>query len=150
MHEIVSALIDRDTDSVRALLRKAPELKEFRSEAGHSIYELAEKSGCYLVLACVYRETQSQIQDSETILYGILASLSYDYFCAGYASGIEYLVWHCLENDGVWPPELEDNYYPIEAETITDIKYVVEQTGCWYENEVGVLPVDKWLKEYRR
>ena len=100
MHPIFSAIFDKDKVSIRKLLKNDPELKDLKSEAGHSIYELAEKTGDYLVLACVYRETQSVIENPKPVLYGILATLSQDYFCAGYASGIEYFVWHCIENNG--------------------------------------------------
>ncbi len=150
MHKIVTAILDRDTNSIRSQLQKKSELKGFKSEASHSIYELAEKTGDYLVLACVCRETQSRIENPETLLYGILATLSNDYFCAQYASGIEYSVWHCLENSGAWPAELDEIYNPIESEVLTDIKYVIDRTGSWYSDDTGVLSVREWLPKYRQ
>ena len=149
MHAIFSAILDRDKVSIRRLLKNDPELKGLISEAGHSIYELAEKTGDYLVLACVYRETQQVIENPETILYGVLATLSEDFFCAGYASGIEYFVWHCIENNGAWPPELDNLYNPIESETVDDIKYVVDQTESWYCDDTGLVSVQDWLLKYR-
>jgi len=149
MHEIVTAIIDRDMSATRTLLRKDSELKDFKSVAGFSIYDLAEKTGDYLILACIYRETQSKIKSREALLYGILATLSQDYFCAQYASGIEYYVWHCLENNGDWPPELEDIYHPIESETLADIIYVVDQTESWYDDDIGLVSTQDWLQKYR-
>ena len=149
MHPIISAILDRDKISIRKLLKNDPELKGLKSEAGHSIYELAEKTGDYLVLACVYRETQSVIENLETILYGILTTLSEDFFCAGYASGIEYFVWHCIENNGAWPADLDNLYNPIESETLADIRYIVDQTESWYCNDTGVVSVQDWLLKYR-
>ena len=148
MHEIVSAIIDRDISATRTLLKKDPGLTRFKSEAGFSIYDLAEKSGDYLILACIYRETQSVIKNPEALLYGILATLSYEYFCAQYASGIEHYVWHCLENNGDWPSELDDIYHPIDSETVADIRYVVDQTGYWYDDDIGLVSVQDWLRKY--
>ena len=148
MHPIVTAIINKDINSIRALLAKEPGLKDVESEAGYSLYELAEKTGDYLVLACLLREAKVQIKSAETILYGILTTLSNDYFCAQYESSIEYFVWYCLEHDGNWPPELENIYSPIEPETIADIRYVVDQTGAWYSDDDGLMTVQNWQQNW--
>jgi hypothetical protein len=148
MHPIVTAIINKDINSIRALLAKDPGLKGIETEAGYSLYELAEKTGDYLILACVLRETKAQIKSAETVLCGILTTLSNDYFCAQYESSIEHFVWYCLENSGTWPPELGDIYSSIEPETIADIRYVVDQTGAWYSDDEGLMTVQKWQQRW--
>lgn len=148
MHELVNAILNRDKVSIRSILRNKPELKKFKSKAGFSIFELAEKTADYLILASLYKETKSQISDPENVLSGILSTLSHDYFCAHYISGIEYSVWHCLQNNGEWPPEYDDLYTPLDQDTLADIGYIVEMTGSWYAEDIGLISLQEWLKKY--
>ena len=147
MSNIVSAILNRDVDQIRSILRDNSDLKGFKSESGLTIFELAKKTNSSLIEACIYKETERDIESPEEILYGILASLSDLYFGFQYESGIEHMVWHCIKNDGKWP---NDFCSDIDGDTLTDINYVISKTGSWYSNEVGVILVATWENEYVR
>lgn len=148
MEAIITAILDRGQQTLRRLLRDDPGLKDFRTSTGTTIFQLAEKSGNSLIEACVLRETGTPAADQAALLYGILATVSQEYFCAQYESSIEYSLWHCLENGGDWPAHLEDLYQPLDAETLRDIRYVVDQTGSWYLDGHGIIPLSRWKREY--
>lgn len=75
----------------------------------------------------------------------LMSDLSEEHWCAGWLTGNEHYLWECIQH-----PESQYGMYPLNAETMADLRMWSEQIGGWvcWEGEprydTVFISLDEW------
>jgi hypothetical protein len=156
MGNLLDAILKHETNEIRVLVRNNPSLASERSPAGNLPLDVAKSTGNVISYVALLRENcPSESGDSidcAKLLEEYIHTLSDDYACASWLSGIEYMVYAAMTGDES-PVDDRWNLSKLDSETIGDLQYLLDESGEWPHwndntNTVELLSIEAWENKY--
>ncbi len=157
MNAMIEAVFSYNTDKVREVAARHPELLAERSESGRLPVEVAREAGYTRIEAALIRlgapgnENYTEADYAE-VLQSYIHELSHSHACAGWLEEIEFTVWCVCQREKL-PKEDAYGFERIPDEDIDDINFLVDKCHRWFvwddkEKGVRLIPLEKWLRLY--
>ena len=124
-----------------------------RSETGSTPYQIAVNKGLANQQTALLRAEapgSENFTDFSNLLIHYLSDLSYDYACANWLSGIEFIIWQIVFTDDPYSDEVF-RWELIDEETKEDLRFLSRKAEGWaaWSNDEGdpaFVPLERWEK----
>ncbi|MBS1794152.1 MAG: hypothetical protein JSS81_09875 [Acidobacteria bacterium] len=153
---LIQAVLDGRIETVRSLIQTNPEMLGICSEVGSLPYRIAVNKGLANQQTALLRAAAPGSEDFSSwdgLLIYYMEDLSHDLGCAGWLSGIEFVLWRFVFTDEpmVGDDWLSRNLERLDEETKEDLRFLSRKAGGWAawpegEREPRFVTFEEWEK----